>query len=132
MTFSNNTVLQYLNFIGLDESETSFNQNIGKLAHSIYERIDEDKTFDQLFDEELAKLEPADKYDWVYLRRIKDEIRKSSVPFDLKPKRIFDEISQEVGYECPEDKKIKTQIRRDKNKISTGVQLCRNAEQSTE
>ena len=48
--------------------------------------------------------------------KIKDKIRKSSISSDLKTKRIFDEISQEVGYECPEYKKIKTQIRRYKNK----------------
>jgi len=40
--------------------------------------------------------------------KIKDEIRKSSIPFDIKLKRTFDEISEEIGYICPEYKTIKS------------------------
>ncbi|KAL6617786.1 hypothetical protein U3516DRAFT_780123 [Neocallimastix sp. 'constans'] len=48
--------------------------------------------------------------------KIKDEIKKSLFPSDIKSKRIFDKISQEIGYICPEYKTIKSQITRYKNK----------------
>jgi len=48
--------------------------------------------------------------------KIKDEIKKSLIPSDTKSKGIFDKISQEIGYICPEYKTIKTQIIRYKNK----------------
>ncbi|KAL6621969.1 hypothetical protein U3516DRAFT_795675 [Neocallimastix sp. 'constans'] len=38
------------------------------------------------------------------------------IPSDIKSKRIFDKISQEIVYICPEYKTIKTQITRYKNK----------------
>ncbi|KAG4093814.1 hypothetical protein H8356DRAFT_1428516 [Neocallimastix lanati (nom. inval.)] len=48
--------------------------------------------------------------------KIKDEIKKSLIPSDIKSKRIFDKISQEIRYICPEYKTIKSQITRYKNK----------------
>ncbi|KAG4083009.1 hypothetical protein H8356DRAFT_1383049 [Neocallimastix lanati (nom. inval.)] len=48
--------------------------------------------------------------------KIKDEIKKSLIPSDIKSKRIFDKISQEIVYICPEYKTINTQITRYKNK----------------
>ncbi|KAL6592749.1 hypothetical protein U3516DRAFT_649214, partial [Neocallimastix sp. 'constans'] len=48
--------------------------------------------------------------------KIKNEIKKSLIPSDIKSKRIFDKISQEIGYICPEYKTIKSQITRYKNK----------------
>jgi len=48
--------------------------------------------------------------------KIKNEIRKSSIPFDLKPKRIFDEISQDMGCHCCEYKTVKSSVIRDLNK----------------
>ena len=48
--------------------------------------------------------------------KIKEEIKKSVAPFDIKRKRIFDEISQGVGYICPEYNSIKSQIARNINK----------------
>ncbi|KAG4092789.1 hypothetical protein H8356DRAFT_1404614 [Neocallimastix lanati (nom. inval.)] len=48
--------------------------------------------------------------------KIKDEIKKSLIPSDIKSKRIFGKISQEIGYICPEYKTIKSQITRYKNK----------------
>ncbi|KAL6591665.1 hypothetical protein LY90DRAFT_517870 [Neocallimastix californiae] len=48
--------------------------------------------------------------------KIKDEIKKSFIPSNIKSKRIFDKISQEIGYICPKYKTIKTQITRYKNK----------------
>ncbi|KAL6594232.1 hypothetical protein U3516DRAFT_788269 [Neocallimastix sp. 'constans'] len=45
-----------------------------------------------------------------------DEIKKSLIPSDIKSKRIFDKISQKIGYICPEYKTIKSQITRYKNK----------------
>jgi len=43
-------------------------------------------------------------------------MKKSSIPFDLKPRLIFNKISQEIGYIFSEYKTIKSQIRRYKNK----------------
>jgi len=48
--------------------------------------------------------------------KIKDEIKKSLIPSDIKSKRIFNKISQEIVYICPEYKTIKSQITRYKNK----------------
>ncbi|KAG4102931.1 hypothetical protein H8356DRAFT_1420758 [Neocallimastix lanati (nom. inval.)] len=48
--------------------------------------------------------------------KIKDEIKKSLIPSDIKSKRIYNKISQEIGYICPEYKTIKSQITRYKNK----------------
>ncbi|KAL6594131.1 hypothetical protein LY90DRAFT_514337 [Neocallimastix californiae] len=48
--------------------------------------------------------------------RIKKEIKKSSIPFNIKPKRVFNQISQDIGFICPEFKSIKSQIIRDINK----------------
>ena len=47
---------------------------------------------------------------------MKDEIRKSSIPSDIKLKRTFDEISEKIGYICPEYKSIKSKITRYINK----------------
>ena len=43
---------------------------------------------------------------------MKNEIRKRSIPFDIKPKRLYNEISQEMGFICPEYNTIKSQISR--------------------
>ncbi|KAL6590792.1 hypothetical protein U3516DRAFT_571236, partial [Neocallimastix sp. 'constans'] len=48
--------------------------------------------------------------------KIKDKIRKSSIPLSIKSKRIFNEASQEMGFMCPEYKTIKFQITKDINK----------------
>ncbi len=48
--------------------------------------------------------------------KIKDEIRQSSIPFDIKPKRIFNEISKEMGFMCPEYYSIRSQITRNIDK----------------
>ena len=48
--------------------------------------------------------------------KIKDEIRESSTPFDVRPKWIFDEISKEMGFLCPEYNSLRTQIARNINK----------------
>ncbi|ORY81110.1 hypothetical protein LY90DRAFT_500205 [Neocallimastix californiae] len=48
--------------------------------------------------------------------KIKKEIKKSSIPFNIKPKRVFNQISQDIGFICPEFKSIKSQIIRDINK----------------
>ncbi len=48
--------------------------------------------------------------------KFKEEIRKTLAPFDIKRKRIYNEISQEIGFICPEYKTIKSQISRNINK----------------
>jgi len=48
--------------------------------------------------------------------KIKKEIRKSKTPLDLKPKRIYNEVSHEMGFECPEYKSVRSQIIRNINK----------------
>jgi len=41
---------------------------------------------------------------------MKNEIRKRSIPFDIKPKHLYSEITQEMGFICPEYNTIKSQI----------------------
>ncbi len=48
--------------------------------------------------------------------KIKSEIKNSPIPLDIKPKRLFDEVSQELGFICPEYNSIKSQLSRSKNK----------------
>jgi len=57
--------------------------------------------------------------DWsisITKHRIKEERRKSSIPFDIRTKRIFNEISKEVGFLCPEYDTVRSQILRNINK----------------
>ncbi|KAG4101660.1 hypothetical protein H8356DRAFT_1331931 [Neocallimastix lanati (nom. inval.)] len=48
--------------------------------------------------------------------KIKEEIKKNSIPMDIKPKHIFNAISQEMGLICPEYSTIRSQIIRNINK----------------
>ena len=43
---------------------------------------------------------------------MKNEIKKTSIPFDINPKHIYIEISEEIGLICPEYSSIKSQISR--------------------
>ncbi|ORY55231.1 hypothetical protein LY90DRAFT_507243 [Neocallimastix californiae] len=43
---------------------------------------------------------------------MKNEIRKTSIPFDINPKHIYNEISEEIGLICPGYSSIKSQISR--------------------
>ncbi|ORX63230.1 hypothetical protein BCR32DRAFT_251688 [Anaeromyces robustus] len=48
--------------------------------------------------------------------KIKEEIRQSIIPMDLKPRRIYKEVSQNMGFICPEYDTIRSQILRNINK----------------
>ncbi|KAG4089387.1 hypothetical protein H8356DRAFT_1432094 [Neocallimastix lanati (nom. inval.)] len=48
--------------------------------------------------------------------KIKEEIKKNSIPMDIKPKYIFNAVSQEMGLICPEYSTIRSQIIRNINK----------------
>ncbi|ORY20446.1 hypothetical protein LY90DRAFT_516785 [Neocallimastix californiae] len=48
--------------------------------------------------------------------KIKEEIKKNSIPMDIKPKHIFNAVSQEMGLICPEYNTIRSQIIRNINK----------------
>ncbi|KAL6635915.1 hypothetical protein U3516DRAFT_848439 [Neocallimastix sp. 'constans'] len=48
--------------------------------------------------------------------KIKEEIKKNSIPVDIKPKHIFNAVSQEMGLICPEYSTIRSQIIRNINK----------------
>ena len=48
--------------------------------------------------------------------KIKEEFKNSANPFDIKPRILFNEISQKVGFICPEYDTIKSQINRNMNK----------------
>ena len=41
--------------------------------------------------------------------KMKNEIRKTSIPFDINPKHIYNEISEEIGLICPKYNSIKYQ-----------------------
>ncbi|KAG4082774.1 hypothetical protein H8356DRAFT_1437484 [Neocallimastix lanati (nom. inval.)] len=47
---------------------------------------------------------------------ISEEIKKNSIPMDIKPKHIFNAVSQEMGLICPEYSTIRSQIIRNINK----------------
>ncbi|KAG4085107.1 hypothetical protein H8356DRAFT_1435640 [Neocallimastix lanati (nom. inval.)] len=47
---------------------------------------------------------------------ISEEIRKNSIPMDIKPKHIFNAVSQEMELICPEYSTIRSQIIRNINK----------------
>lgn len=66
------------NVLDLRESEPFFSQTLGKMAHKILENISTQKSFDQLYDEAYEEFRHQfGDYDWVFLPRIKEEIRKS-------------------------------------------------------
>ncbi|KAL6590945.1 hypothetical protein U3516DRAFT_805813 [Neocallimastix sp. 'constans'] len=46
----------------------------------------------------------------------KRKIKKNSIPIDIKPKHIFNAVSQEMGLICPEYSTIRSQIIRNTNK----------------
>ncbi|KAG4085181.1 hypothetical protein H8356DRAFT_1435544 [Neocallimastix lanati (nom. inval.)] len=47
---------------------------------------------------------------------ISEEIKKNSIPMDIKPKHIFNVVSQEMGLICPKYSTIRSQIIRNINK----------------
>ena len=46
----------------------------------------------------------------------KRKIKKNSIPIDIKPKHIFNAVSQEMGHICPQYSTIRSQIIRNINK----------------
>ncbi|KAL6622272.1 hypothetical protein U3516DRAFT_744472 [Neocallimastix sp. 'constans'] len=46
----------------------------------------------------------------------RNEIKKNLIPLSIKSKRIFNEVSQDMGFICPEYKVIKFKIKRNINK----------------
>ncbi|ORY77096.1 hypothetical protein LY90DRAFT_501481 [Neocallimastix californiae] len=48
--------------------------------------------------------------------KIKEEIKKNSIPMNIKPKHIFNAVSQEMELICPEYSTIRSQIIRNINK----------------
>jgi len=40
--------------------------------------------------------------------KIKDEIKKSSIPFGIKIKPLYNKISNEMGFICPKYNSIKS------------------------
>ncbi|ORY17894.1 hypothetical protein LY90DRAFT_517527 [Neocallimastix californiae] len=48
--------------------------------------------------------------------KIKEEIKENSIPMDIKPKHIFNAVSQEMRLICPEYSTIRSQIIRNINK----------------
>ncbi|KAL6632825.1 hypothetical protein U3516DRAFT_792000 [Neocallimastix sp. 'constans'] len=58
---------------------------------------------------------PGKEYDAsvsIIKHKMKNEIRKTSIPFDINPKHIYNELSEEIGLICPEYISIKSQISR--------------------
>ena len=54
--------------------------------------------------------------------KIKDGIEKSSFPYGIKIKPLYNKISKEMGLICPEYNSIKSQISRNLNKkLSSNV-----------
>ncbi|KAG4099439.1 hypothetical protein H8356DRAFT_1344311 [Neocallimastix lanati (nom. inval.)] len=62
---------------------------------------------------------PEKEYDVslsIMKHKIKDGIEKSSIPFGIKIKPLYNKISIEMGLICPEYNSIKSQISRNLNK----------------
>ncbi|KAG4083842.1 hypothetical protein H8356DRAFT_1436646 [Neocallimastix lanati (nom. inval.)] len=58
---------------------------------------------------------PGKEYDAsvsIVKHKMKNEIRKTLIPFDINPKHIYNEISEEIGLICSEYNSIKSQISR--------------------
>ncbi|KAG4107832.1 hypothetical protein H8356DRAFT_1285572 [Neocallimastix lanati (nom. inval.)] len=69
---------------------------------------------------------PEQEYDVslsIMKHKIKDGIEKSSIPFGIKIKPLYNKISKEMGLICPEYNSIKFQISRNlnKKKLSSNV-----------
>jgi len=90
-----------------------------------YKKINKCKSFIILNDKkEILKYDsshnhPEKEYDVslsIMKHKIKDGIEKSSIPFGIKIKLLYNKISKEMGLICPEYNSIKTQISRNLNK----------------
>jgi len=61
----------------VDEIEDNFSITLGLLTHRIFENISTGKSFDELYDEAFKYYEDKfDKNDWVFLRKIKNDLRR--------------------------------------------------------
>lgn len=77
-TYSECKYKYYLNnILKIDEFEGNFATGLGNLAHDIFEHIDEDKSFDELYELAYKKQDSFSKYDYVYLKRLKEELRET-------------------------------------------------------
>ncbi|KAL6632372.1 hypothetical protein U3516DRAFT_792251 [Neocallimastix sp. 'constans'] len=90
-----------------------------------YKKINKCKSFIILNDKkEILKYNsshnhPENEYDVslsIMKHKIKDGIEKSSIPFGIKIKPLYNKISKEMGLICPEYNSIKSQISRNLNK----------------
>ncbi|ORY10829.1 hypothetical protein LY90DRAFT_518615 [Neocallimastix californiae] len=97
-----------------------------------YKKINKCKSFIILNDKkEILKYDsshnhPEQEYDVslsIMKHKIKDGIEKSSIPFGIKIKPLYNKISKEMGLICPEYNSIKFQISRNlnKKKLSSNV-----------
>ncbi|KAG4094889.1 hypothetical protein H8356DRAFT_1293320 [Neocallimastix lanati (nom. inval.)] len=89
-----------------------------------YKKINKCKSFIILNDKkEILKYNsshnhPENEYDVslsIMKHKIKDGIEKSSIPFGIKIKPLYNKISKEIGLICPEYNSIKSQISRNLN-----------------
>ncbi|KAL6613572.1 hypothetical protein U3516DRAFT_826796 [Neocallimastix sp. 'constans'] len=90
-----------------------------------YKKINKCKSFIILNDKkEILKYNsshnhPENEYDVslsIMKHKIKDGIEKSSIPFGIKIKPLYNKISKEMGLICPEYNSIKSQMSRNLNK----------------
>ncbi|KAL6632924.1 hypothetical protein U3516DRAFT_792057 [Neocallimastix sp. 'constans'] len=90
-----------------------------------YKKINKCKSFIILNDKkEILKYNsshnhPENEYDVslsIMKHKINDGIEKSSIPFGIKIKPLYNKISKEMGLICPEYNSIKSQISRNLNK----------------
>ncbi|KAG4106310.1 hypothetical protein H8356DRAFT_1323758 [Neocallimastix lanati (nom. inval.)] len=107
-----------------NQGEISKNINLiyGKLKYTKVFKCTEYKTFKKLIKYENKHTHPGKKYDAsvsIVKHKMKNEIRKTSIPFDINPKHIYNEISEEIGLICPKYNSIKSQISRYNKKKTT-------------
>jgi len=65
----------YINYIlNLNIYEDTFYQKIGTLFHAVLERMNENKTYDELWNEEINHLQPFNTQEEFFLEKLKDEL----------------------------------------------------------
>lgn len=66
------------NILRIDEFESTFNMVVGNICHNVLERIDEEYSFDELFNQELEN-QKGNIFDeeMIFIKRLKDEFEKT-------------------------------------------------------
>lgn len=69
----------YLDYVlQVDKTESNFNMNFGKFSHALLAKVDENSSFDELYDECYQEYEKEfTSRDKIFLKRLKDDLHKT-------------------------------------------------------